>query len=77
MILKETRKQELVSPLMASKLFNVHYQTIRNWLKKGLIPVVIYPSGKKKFDLDVIKDFAKERGIELDLSVLPNQEKTK
>ena len=53
----------LLSITQAAERLGVHYQTLRAWADKGLVPVVRLPSGYRRFDPDAIERVRREMGL--------------
>lgn len=55
--------EKLLTVAQAAKLLGVHANTIRNWADKGLIKVVVLPSGYRRFEAAEIERLRKEMGL--------------
>lgn len=58
-------EKEFITPKEASKILNVHYQTLYNYEKKGLIQTLRTPGGKRLYN---VKDYLKNQKVDMELS---------
>jgi excisionase family DNA binding protein len=54
---------KLLTITQAAARLGVHYQTLRKWADKGLVPVVRLPSGYRRFDPAVIDRVRRDMGL--------------
>ena len=57
---------KLLTVAQAAKLLGVHANTVRAWADKGLIKVVLLPSGYRRFEPAEIERMRKEMGLDGD-----------
>ena len=55
--------EKLLTVAQVAKLLGVHVNTVRNWADKGLIKVVMLPSGYRRFEPAEIERLRKEMGL--------------
>lgn len=58
-----TMTEKLLTVAQVAKLLGVHVNTVRNWADKGLIKVVMLPSGYRRFEPAEIERLRKEMGL--------------
>ena len=56
-------RTRLLSITQAADRLGIHYQTLRSWADKGLVPVVRLPSGYRRFDSGEIERVRREMGL--------------
>jgi excisionase family DNA binding protein len=56
--------QKLLTITQAAERLGIHYQTLRTWADTGKVPVVMLPSGYRRFDPDAIERVRQAMGYD-------------
>jgi len=56
--------KQFLTPTEVAKLLLVSPITVRQWAQKGMLQAQMTPGGHRRFELDVVKQFAKQKGLQ-------------
>ncbi len=58
------RPRQYLTPNQVAELFMVSPVTLRQWAQRGLLEAHTTPGGHRRYRLDVVREFARRRGVE-------------
>ena len=53
-------RKKIVGITRAAEVLGVHPNTLRKWADDGIVPVILLPSGHRRFDVDALKEVREE-----------------